>query len=394
MNFADKNSTDQELDNLFRRAHANELPPPPFNNDFFSEIESLLPPVEKKRKGIIFWWTIPAAAILIGLFFGFDFGNQVSFNFNAPIVQATTLTENETSMKETNQPKVELISDQTQGNNTKTSFKNDKKTRLVSPFKKTPFDGFSKDEAACKGLQFGRDNYTSTRSKLSVDPLKAKSLLDEKVIVQSIPLTELDKNYGTDYFVQFGLLIGQSPRKDVSGNSDLLLGFSAGAGMKRYVKNIGIEFGVNYRFEHLNNAIWNDQVNIEDPSTGVVNTYERQIDIQAIHSVEFPLVFSFENPRNSFGFIVSPGIQLLFNGDEYLMINQEKQRSRKSFNPNETSSSLTMEMGLQYSYNINEHFSIVSTLRTDILRPFNQENYSGVNTLLPINGQVGLRYRF
>jgi hypothetical protein len=53
-----------------------------------------------------------------------------------------------------------------------------------------------------------------------------------------------------------------------------------------------------------------------------------------------------------------------------------------------------MEMGLQYSYNINEHFSIVSTLRTDILRPFNQENYSGVNTLLPINGQVGLRYRF
>ncbi|MFN6084477.1 MAG: hypothetical protein ACK476_06055, partial [Fluviicola sp.] len=60
MNFADKNSTDQELDNLFRRVHANELPPPPFNNDFFSEIESLLPPVEKKRKGIIFWWTIPA----------------------------------------------------------------------------------------------------------------------------------------------------------------------------------------------------------------------------------------------------------------------------------------------------------------------------------------------
>ena len=76
------------------------------------------------------------------------------------------------------------------------------------------------------------------------------------------------------------------------------------------------------------------------------------------------------------------------------MINQETQRSRKSFNPNETSSSLTMEMGLQYMFNLNEHFSLTSTLRTDVLRPFNQENYSGVNTLLPINGQVGLRYRF
>jgi hypothetical protein len=394
MNFADKNSTDQELDNLFRRSHANELPPPPFNDAFFSEIESLLPPVEKKRKGIIFWWTIPVAAILIGLFFGFDFGNQVSFNFIAPKVQATTVTENKTTMNETNQPKVEVISIQSQISAPKTTNKKEKKQRLESPFKKTPFDGFSKDEAACKGLQFGRDNYTSTRSNLSVDPLKAKSLLDEKGIVQSIPHSELDKKYGTDYFVQFGLLIGQSPRKDVIGNSDLLLGFSAGAGLKRYVKNMGIEFGLNYRYEHLNNAIWNDQVNIEDPNTGIVNTYQRQIDISSIHSVEFPIVFSFENPRNSFGLIVSPGIQLLFNGDEYLMINQEKVRSRKSFNPNETSSSLTMEMGVQYMFNLNEHFSLTSTLRTDILRPFNQANYSGVNTLLPINGQVGLRYRF
>lgn len=394
MNFADKNSTDQELDNLFRRAHANELPPPPFNDAFFSEIENLLPPVEKKRKGIILWWTIPAAAILIGLFFGFDFGNQISFNFNAPKVQATTVSENKTTMNETNQPKVEVISNQSQVNSTKTIIKDEKKQRLESPFKSNPFDVNSNDKASCKGLQFGRDNYTSTRSKLSVDPLKAKSLLDEKVVQHSIPLSELEKKYGTDYFVQFGVLVGQSPRKDVSGNSNLLLGFSAGAGLKRYVKNMGIEFGVNYRFEHLNNAIWNDQVNIEDPNTGIVNTYQRQIDISSIHSVEFPLVFSFENPRNSFGLIVSPGIQLLFNGDEYLMINQEKVRSRKSFNPNETSSSLTMEMGVQYSHNINEHFSIVSTLRTDILRPFNQANYSGVNTLLPINGQLGLRYRF
>lgn len=394
MNFADKNSTDQELDNLFRRAHANELPPPPFNEAFFDEIESLLPPVEKKRKGLILWWTIPAAAILIGLFFGFDFGNQISFNFNAPKVQATTVTENKTTFKETIQSNSEIISNQTQVNQIKTTIKKEKKQRLESPFRSNPFENKSTNGSINKGLSFGNDNYISSSSKITIDPLEAKSLLEEEVIVHSIPFTELDKKYGTDYFVQFGLLVGQSPRKDVSGNSDLLLGFSAGAGFKRYVKNMGIEFGLNYRFEHLNNAIWNDQVNIEDPNTGVVNTYERQIDIQAIHSVEFPLVFSFENPRNSIGFIVSPGIQLLFNGDEYLLINQEKVRSRKSFNPNETSSSLTMEMGVQYMFNLNEHFSLTSTLRTDILRPFNQENYSGVNTLLPINGQVGLRYRF
>lgn len=394
MNFADKNSTDQELDNLFRRAHANELPPPPFNDAFFSEIESLLPPVEKKRKGLILWWTVPAAAILIGLYFGFNFGNQVSFNFNAPKVQATTETENKTTIKEINQLNSEIISTQTQVNSTKTTIKNDKKQRLESPFKSNPFDAYLKDKASDKGLQFGRDNYTSTRSKLSVDPLKVKSLLDEEVVVHSIPLTELDKKYGTDYFVQIGLLVGQSPRKDVSGNSNLLLGFTAGAGLKRYVKNMGIEFGVNYRYEHLNNAIWNDQVNIEDPNSGVLNTYERQIDISSIHSVEFPIVFSVENPRNSLGLIVSPGIQLLFNGNEYVYIDQEKVRSKKSFNPTETSSTLTMEMGVQYMYNLNEHFSLLSTLRTDILRPFNQANYSGVNTLLPINGQIGLRYRF
>jgi hypothetical protein len=394
MNFADKNSTDQELDNLFRRAHANELPPPPFNDAFFNEIESLLPPVEKKRKGFIMWWTVPTAAMLIGLFYGFNLGNEVSFNFNVPKIHATSVAENATTIKEVNQQNIEISSNQTQVNSVKTTIKKEKKQRLESPFSSNQFDAYLKDKTSVKGVEFGRDNYTSTRSKITVDPLKAKSLLDEKVIVQSIPHTELDKKYGTDYFVQFGLLIGQSPRKDVSGNSDLLIGFSAGAGLKRYVKNMGIEFGINYRYEHLNNAIWNDQVNIEDPSTGVVNTYQRQIDISSIHSVEFPIVFSFENPRNSFGLIVSPGVQLLFNGDEYLLINQEKVRSKKSFNPTETSSSLTMEMGVQYMYNLNEHFSIFSSLRTDVLRPFNQANFSGVNTLLPINGQLGLRYRF
>ena len=120
-------------------------------------------------------------------------------------------------MNETNQQKVEVISIQSQISAPKTTNKKEKKQRLESPFKKTPFDGFSKDEAACKGLQFGRDNYTSTRSNLSVDPLKAKSLLDEKVINRSIPLTELDKNYGTDYFVQFGLLL-KSPLAYLGSN--------------------------------------------------------------------------------------------------------------------------------------------------------------------------------
>lgn len=394
MNFADKNSTDQELDNLFRRAHANELPPPPFNDAFFAEIEELLPPVEKKRKGIIFWWTIPAAAIFVGVYFGFNFRNEVSFNFNAPKIQASTEIQNKQTIKESSHTNLVNDFNQTHVNSSKPKDKKENQQKLESPFRSNPFDAFTKDMASCKGLSIGRDNYVSTRSKLTIDPLAAKKLVALNVVTDSIPLLPLDKKIKTDYFVQFGLLVGQSPRKDVTGNSNLLLGFSAGTGLKRYVNKMGIEFGLNYRYEHLNNAIWNDQVSIENPTTGVVNTYARQIDIASIHSIEFPLVFSFENPRNSLGFIVSPGIQLLFNGEEFVYIDQEKVRSKKSFNPSETSSTLTMEMGIQHAFHINEHFSLLTILRTDILRPFNQDNFSGENTLLPLNGQVALRYRF
>lgn len=394
MNFSDKNSTDQELDNLFRRAHANELPPPPFKDSFFEEIEGLLPSAEKKRRGIIFWWIIPAAAILVGLYFGFDFGNRVSFNFESPKFDYYTQSEINESVNKTTISSNNLVSSSISERNTENASKKIKESRLESPFRLNPFNNSSKDQAICKGLSFGGDNYTSSTSKVKVDQLTAKSLLTLEMANDSIPLLPIEKVFHTDYYVQFGLLIGQSPRKDVSGNSNLLSGFSAGIGLKRSVKNMGIEFGLNYRFEHVNNAIWNDQISIADPNSGVVNTYQRQIDISNIHSIEFPLVFSFETPRNSFGLSVNPGIQLLFNGDEYIYVDQEKVRTKKSFNPSETSSTLTLEMGLQHAVNLNEHFSIVSSLRADILRPFNQSNFSGANTLLPLNAQLALRYRF
>ncbi len=397
MNFSDRNISDQELDNLFRKANANEAAPPKFEVSFFDEIAAQLPVKEKKRRLVAYWWTIPSAAAILGLIYGLNLRNSFQFEYSIPEIQ--THQTNKTTAKLLDKNSLNTSSNEVRNlliPNEKVQEKNDLKVlvKSESPFKnnfennsKNPEKGSGSGSVSCGG--------SNSRSQTKIDRLVAKSLVENSINQAQIPSTKIKAPFilGTGLYIQGVALIGQSPRKDVASNSNLNFGFSFSGGMKRQSKNTAIELGIAYRYEHLNNAIWKDQISKIDPQTGISSLYFREIKVTNIHSLDFPIVFSFEKLRSSFGIIASPGIQLQFSGEETVFVNQEEIRTPKTLSPSTISSTLTMELGFQYLYNLNERYSLYSSLRTDVLRPFNQANFTGNNTLLPLNLQVGIRYR-
>ena len=63
MKYANKHISDDELDQLFRDAHAAEGQEPLFVPEFWSEMEALLPAEKTKKRGV--FWIPLAAAVLV-----------------------------------------------------------------------------------------------------------------------------------------------------------------------------------------------------------------------------------------------------------------------------------------------------------------------------------------
>ena len=63
MNYSDRHISDEELDQLFRDAHASEGQEALFVPEFWSEMEAMLP-AETKRKRGLYWIPVSAIAVL------------------------------------------------------------------------------------------------------------------------------------------------------------------------------------------------------------------------------------------------------------------------------------------------------------------------------------------
>jgi hypothetical protein len=56
--------------------------------------------------------------------------------------------------------------------------------------------------------------------------------------------------------------------------------------------------------------------------------------------------------------------------------------------------SLTMEIGLSYSYAIRRTLLLGGQVNVDVIRPFNTNYYAGKQSSYPVNGQIFIRKLF
>lgn len=369
---------DQDIDHLFKGAQAPE--PPPFQEDFWKEIESQLPP-KKRRKALAWWFSGGAAAIVATagiLYFLPDehrIGTEVSTEKSVPVKpqqQTRTVKETHIYSKKT-VPSAEIP-----------SFTTVRHHGQQSPFV-AAMQGT--DNASCYGIPLKKEHTAKPA--------------DEVVKVNVLPSRDLDFTTGSvqrtapdvafpkqdRFYLEAAAGIGQSYRKSVNGSSNVLHYYALGGGLQTKAGNMVLSLGVNMRVDFLRNLI-NQQV--------LDNTTEHRIDTRynQLYSFETPLSLGYNFGRNTFGIVVVPGFQTAFSGKEEETQNSEIIRTEQVSGKVDDSKTLTMETGIFYRRTLAPQWQFGCALNTDILRPFGAPTFAGQQRLLPLNGQISVRYTF
>lgn len=368
---------DQDIDQLFKGASAPE--PPPFEEDFWKEIESQLPP--KKRRKALAWWLSGGAATVVliaGTYYFLPDANRAE----APV----------TAEKNTFRQEQHDGATVTKGNNHTAesvssvevpAFIRDFKAQSPLARKQEVYQGF--DSAACYGAPSKKEE-SVTDGKVIVNQLPARDLaITTAPVTRNAPDVALPKQ--DRFYLEVAAGMGQSYRKSVNGTTNVLHYYALGGGLQAKAGNMVLSLGVNLRVDFLRNLI-NQQV-IDNATDHRINTRYNQL-----YSFEAPLSLGYNFGRNTLGMVVTPGFQTAFSGKEEETQNSEIIRTEQVSGKVDDSKTLTMETGIFYRRTLAPQWQFGCALNADILRPFGAPTFAGQQRLLPLNGQISLRYTF
>jgi hypothetical protein len=368
---------DQDIDQLFKGANAPE--PPPFEEDFWKEIESQLPP--KKRRKALGWWLSGGAAAIVLIAGTYYFLPNVNHSDASVTVGKNTSREKqasgETGMKGSNQT-VESVSSVVAP-----ALIRDSKWESPVARKQVVHQGFGK--AACYGVP-SKNEESVTDGEVIVNPLPVRDLaITTGPLTRNAPDVALPKQ--DRFYLELASGIGQSYRKSVNGTTNVLHYYALGGGLQTKAGNMVLSLGVNLRVDFLRNLI-NRQV--------IDNATDHRIDTRynQLYSFETPISLGYNFGRNTLGMVVTPGFQTAFSGKEEETQNSEIIRTEQVSGKVDDSKTLTMEAGIFYRRALAPQWQFGCALNADILRPFGAPTFTGQQRLLPLNGQISLRYTF
>lgn len=391
MKYSDRHISDEELDQLFRDAHASEGQEALFVPEFWSEMEAMLPAETKKKRGF-YWIPLSAAAILIGviLFYPSDPAkidrlvgqNEKQNEKVAPVIHMQTQQNENTEQSE--QSVSEEIQNESANSQTTQRLRIKKDVPLLQ---ETPLDEnrTPQNQDNIVVIPNSEENQIPhSLSELDSVNLQARYENVPHDHIEALPVNL--SNESNEWYLELGPTLGQSPYLSPNQKRNLVGGAVFGGGYTKRIDNAFVSFGLQARMEGFGG--------LEYRETNFSPNIVRTVSVKQLYSLEVPLRFGYSFRRSEFAVSVTPGLQLFLHGKERITENQVVQREKTFTGKVEHSNSLTMEFGLQYYYNITPRFSLGAKLNADILRPFHTDYYLGKSAGLPMNGQIVFRTRF
>lgn len=387
-----RNYSDNELDELFREAHdATELSSD-FQPNFWDEMEMLLPEKKQKSRAGIFWWT--SAAILV-VAFGY---------FIRTAEQPNTSSQNKQIALKTNLKNKVLTQDK-QTNNSKelpTTTQQQKvsvsqlvQKRMVNHQMQTTqvdmqvLENVDVPNVEPKQITVDLSDAKNNLTNASM-PIYADSFMRLKIIEPGMNITQLiaSKNYSYSprFYVQLGTGLGRSYQNQVNGKNNTVYQVSLGAGLNKQINGMQLTAGIQLRTEFLSNIQWVEPVSATSYQLG---------QAKQIYSFDFPLSIGAVLPNNNLlSFNITPGIQSFYVGSSSLITNDLIVSREQKVETLQHTKSLTMEIGLSYSYAIRRTLLLGGQVNVDVIRPFNTNYYAGKQSSYPLNGQFFIRKLF
>ena len=411
MKNSNRHISDDELDQLFRDAHAAEGQEPLFVPEFWTEMEAMLPE-EKKRGAFVPWISVAATLLLIvGLIFYPTGKPRVSALGTEQTVLAKDNLENKenTSNQTTGIKQPERVKENTHSTSTVASSlqvnrnRTHVRTRIhngngaTQPVQNRDLaneqDGIVEQEAPVKDELLVTNPESSEVSPIdsTVDEDTFKPLGTKEFIAgnsKDIDPLQKKKNGrdGNSWYVELGPTIGQSPYLSPDKKRNVVGGMVLGGGYTKKIDRAFVSFGLQARMEGFGGLSYREG----NFSQNIVRT----VAVKQLYSLELPLRFGYMFKRSEIAFSAVPGVQLFIHGKEQITENQVVQRQESYTGKVEHSNSLTMEFGLQYYYHLSPRYSVGAKFQADILRPFHTDYYLGKLSAFPLNGQLVLRRTF
>lgn len=387
-----RNYSDKELDELFREAHdATELSSD-FQPEFWDEMEMLLPEKKQKKRAGMFWWTSAAILVVAVGYFISTAEQPIASKKNKQTLLKTSLKNNIlTQDKQTNNSK---------GLPTTTRQKQASIGQLVQ--KRLVNNQLQFPQVDMQVLE-NIDILNGKPKQITVDPNDVKNNLTNaslpiytdtfmrlKVIEPGMNTAQLiaskKYSYSPRFYVQVGAGIGKSYQTDVLNKSNNLRQLAVGAGLIKQMNGMQLTAGIQLRSEFLSNIQWTEPLTTSSYKLG---------QAKQIYSFDFPLSIGAVLPRNQqLAFTITPGIQSFYVGSSSIITNNEETAREQKVETLQHTKSLTMEMGLSYSYGICSTLLLGGQVNVDIIRPFNLNYYTGKQAAYPINGQLYIRKLF
>lgn len=387
-----RNYSDKELDELFREAHdATELSSD-FQPEFWDEMEMLLPEKKQKKRAGMFWWTSAAILVVAVGYFISTAEQPIASKKNKQTLLKTSLKNNIlTQDKQTNNSK---------GLPTTTRQKQASIGQLVQ--KRLVNNQLQFPQVDMQVLE-NIDILNGKPKQITVDPNDVKNNLKNaslpiytdtfmrlKVIEPGMNTAQLiaskKYSYSPRFYVQVGAGIGKSYQTDVLNKSNNLRQLAVGAGLIKQMNGMQLTAGIQLRSEFLSNIQWTEPLTTSSYKLG---------QAKQIYSFDFPLSIGAVLPRNQqLAFTIIPGIQSFYVGSSSIITNNEETAREQKVETLQHTKSLTMEMGLSYSYGISSTLLLGGQVNVDIIRPFNLNYYTGKQAAYPINGQLYIRKLF
>lgn len=410
MKYSNRHISDEELDQLFRDAHASEGQEALFVPEFWSEMEAMLP-AEKKSKRGFYWIPLAATAVLVSVLIFYPSNQAQIDRFQQHVVATNDLKEDQKEpkadfavtpvQKDQNavKPENQVIQNKdiavANDPKIKTSFKTIEKPivkgnngKTIDPAIQdipstliTPKDKTQEDQAKLDGTPKTSEESTDETNFIRLKPRQDQVIHDG---IADLPKKVSDES--NQWYLELGPTIGQSPYLSSNQKRNAAGGAVLGGGYTKRIDNAFVSFGLQARMEGFGGLDYRE--------TNFSPNIVRTVSVKQLYSIDIPLKFGYAFGKSEISFAVTPGIQLFVHGKEQIMQNQVVQRQDSYTGKVEHSNSLTMEFGFQYYYNLSSKYSIGAKVNADVLRPFHTDYYLGKLSSFPVNGQIVIRRTF
>jgi hypothetical protein len=386
------NYSDNELDALFIKAHKVTEIESDFQPEFWDEMEMLLPQKEKSNRLAFFWWTSAAILVVaVGYFIrtaeqpiASTKNKQITINIRSKnsVLTQDIQTKNSKELPTTTKQKKASVSQLVQ--------KRMLNHQLQSPqVDMQVLENVDVPNVEPKQITVDLSDVKNNLTKPSL-PIYIDTFMRLKVIEPAMNATQLiaSKNYSYSprFYVQLGTGLGRSYQNQVNGKNNTVYQVSLGAGLNKQINGMQLTAGIQLRTEFLSNIQWVEPVSATSYQLG---------QARQIYSFDFPLSIGAVLPNNNvLSFNITPGIQSFYVGSSSLITNDLIVSREQKVETLQHTKSLTMEMGLSYSYAIRRTLLLGGQVNVDVIKPFNTNYYAGKQSSYPLNGQIFIRKLF